>query len=70
MAQNLGLKQIQTVRNDARKKEKPRFIIKALDPKEFLSTSIAEVDQEDTEHYRKEFQRSKIRNRTINGNQT
>ena len=39
-------------RNQARKKEKPRFVIKALDPTEYLSTTIAEVNNEDTIRFR------------------
>ena len=57
MAQNAGLKHIQAMRAEVRRKEKPRFIIKALDPKEFLSTTIADVGAEDTTPYRKASRR-------------
>ena len=41
------------MRADLRRKEKPRFIIKALDPKEFVSTSMADVGPDDSTAQRK-----------------
>ena len=47
-------------RNQARRKEKPRFVIKALDPTEYLSTTIAEVNNEDTKRFRNKKRTSTI----------